>query len=198
MQKKITIACVLACIIMTSCTPRLRASFSILDGTLAWARQDWTRSTTVFLRTANSEIKDLSAWANYGLASTYLAQEEYDAAMRVLSTMGDPEDTSLQSGLWYQAGIAAWRKGMEEDASRFFRKSLEIDPASIDAKINLELIAVKRREQKAARSGSSPSVSRKDSEDTGNDALFNYVRKMEEDRWKQTPDEQLRNPSPDY
>ena len=112
-----------------SCSADTAPMFSILEGTVSWARKDWTGATTAFLGVADAEpdaVRDsVREYAVYALASVYLSQEEYNAALQRLSSVSDAAPEGLQSSKWYQAGVIAFRKGLFEDAASYFRKSLE-------------------------------------------------------------------------
>ncbi|HPO02527.1 MAG TPA: hypothetical protein PL077_04220 [Treponemataceae bacterium] len=197
-QKINALTLLAAALLFSSCSGDFQGILGIADGTIAWSRRDWSRASASFLKVAESGPEKFSSWASYGLASTWLAQEEYDAAMSRLSLIDSSSDPDLAAGVWYQAGIAAWRKGLESEAAAFFRKSLEFDSSALDAKINLELIASKRESERKVQSGSAPGVNRSDSEAAAQDALFEYIRKKEEDAWKHAPENQLRNSVQDY
>lgn len=186
-------------VLFSGCISETADSFKILSASLAWVRKDWSHAASSFLEVTKSESLRYNQYASYGLASTYLAQEEYDAALFRLSEISETEDSKLNSGLWYQAGIIAWRKGVLEDASQFFRKSLEYDSTALDAKINLELIQQQYTESAKTRSGGSTAVSDTKASDLDNfDAIYNVVKKKEIDRWKNQEAEQRQSSVADY
>ena len=176
--------------------------FAILSGSLAWSRRDWAMAASSFLDAERAAIDGknslLRQYAVYGLASTYLAQDEYEAALARLSELDEGSSTAIGSGIWYQAGIVAFRKGEYADASAMFRKSLEYDSSRTDAKINLELSRRSLSETEAKRNASGSSFSGSMSGDDDADTVFSLVRKKEQDRWKNQEEQASRENVADY
>ena len=185
---------------------RKRASLSdilaILSGALSWSHQDWAAAASSFLEAERvaSERGDtlLREYAVYGLASTYLAQDEYDSALTRLSELDARVSPEIGSGIWYQAGIIAFRKGEYADAAEMFRKSLEYDPSRSDAKLNLELSKRSLSDTDAKRSASASAFSGDQSSGEDADTVFNLVRKKEQDRWKNQEEQASRENVADY
>jgi Ca-activated chloride channel family protein len=176
--------------------------FAILSGSLAWSRHDWAMAASSFLDAERAAIDGKNSlvrqYAVYGLASTYLAQDEYEAALSRLSELDENSSPAIGSGIWYQAGIVAFRKGEYADASAMFRKSLEYDSSRTDAKINLELSRRSLSETEAKRNASGSSFSGSISGDDDADTVFTLVRKKEQDRWKNQEEQTSRENVADY
>lgn len=191
------IAVVFALLVFTSCDS------GVLEGTLAWGRQDWPRAISAFLEVEKkAQIKNdpvLSYYAHYGLASAYVAQEEFDAARSRLALIDESAPESVLSSAYYQAGIISFRGGDFEDAAQYFRKSLEIGPDSLDARINLELSKRSLVDADAKMNGSAISGIEEDAGDNdGQETIFNLVKRKEQDRWKNQEAETSRRGLPDY
>jgi tetratricopeptide (TPR) repeat protein len=197
---------------MTGCAGRTEKAFLILDGSLAWSRRDWPQSVSAFLRAGGASIvpgvtiapsatvapgtdsasasgADAFAaqtrdYALYGLASAYLSQNEYGPAFACLSSISEDSASPIRSGVWYQAGLIAYRTGEYAEAALYFRRSLENDPSALDAKLNLELSQRALTEQEASRSRGASGLSERAGEDDDADVLFTLIRKKEQDRWK--------------
>jgi Ca-activated chloride channel homolog len=172
----------------TGCTSRVSGRLGVLSGTLSWSRQDWASSASSFLVTASGAETagddTLRDYAVYGLASTYLSQDEYDPALMRLSSIRDSTDGSIRAAVWYQAGVIAYRRGEYDEAVRCFRESLRNDPDAEDAKVNLELSQRSLVERESSASASPAPFAEDKRGDDGSDSIFNLVRKKEEDRWK--------------
>jgi len=203
MEKKITILFVLTIsLFVTGCSSSKDGRFGILSGLIAWSHQDWPSSASAFLETANGAESagnhSLNDYAVFGLASTYLAEDEYDSALARLSEIKQSATPAIRAGVWYQAGIIAYRRGQFEDAAAFFRKSLENDPTSADAKINLELSRKSLSESEAQKSSGASGFSESQTPDQGTETIFNLVRKKEQDRWKNEADNSSASATADY
>jgi len=183
---------ILLSVLMVSCSREAGDRFSLVSGVLSWVRQDWSSAATSFIRVVESAQNDdarlLKDYALYGLASTYLAQEEYDSALVRLADISPEMPDEIRSGLWYQIGIAAYRKGLYDQSLTYFRKALEIDPGAMDAKINLELCRRSMISSESAAAASSPEVGEDGQTDEQSEILFNLVRRKEQERWKNRQD----------
>jgi Ca-activated chloride channel homolog len=194
--------CVVLCASLCSCTNQTRGAVGILEGSLSWARKDWAGAVSAFLRTAseaeasgNTALRD---YAVYGLASSYLSQEEFDSALERLSLLGDSAPSSIRSGMWYQAGIIAYRRGAYEEAATFFKRSLESDSTAIDAKVNLELTRRVIMESRDNRSNGASGMRESPESGGEGESIFNLVRKKEQDIWKNQEDGERASKVADY
>ena len=85
--------------------------------------------------------------ANFGLGSTAFQQQDYAAAMKGFETALGTDNDKLKSSAYYNmANILAQNQRLEESLA-FFRKSLELNPSDMDAKVNYELIKFQLQEQ---------------------------------------------------
>ena len=85
--------------------------------------------------------------ANFGLGVTAFQQQDYAAAMKGFETALGTDNNELKSSAYYNmANILAQNQRLEESLA-FFRKSLELNPNDLDAKINYELIKFQLQQQ---------------------------------------------------
>jgi Ca-activated chloride channel family protein len=85
--------------------------------------------------------------ANFGLGATAFQQQDYAAAMKGFETTLGTDNDKLKSSAYYNmANILAQNQRLEESLA-FFRKSLELNPSDLDAKINYELIKFQLQQQ---------------------------------------------------
>jgi len=85
--------------------------------------------------------------ANFGLGTAAFQQQDYAAAMKGFETALGTDNDKLKSSVYYNmANILAQNKRLEESLS-FFRRSLELNPGDLDAKINYELIKFQLQQQ---------------------------------------------------
>lgn len=187
---------------LSGCSSRLSGRLGVLSGVLSWSRQDWASSASSFLgmagaaeETSDAKLRD---YAVYGLASTYLAQDEYDPALSRFSSIRDSDDSAIRASVWYQAGVIAFRRGEFDEAVNCFRNSLRNDPGAEDAKVNLELSRRSLVEREASASSSSVPFSQSSDNDDGAETIFNLVRKKEQDRWKNVEGDNASPNAEDY
>jgi len=194
--------CVAVSASVTGCSRIDDERLGIVSGAFAWARKDWPGAASAFIEAAVAadEAKDRTVYeyAIYGLAATYLAEDEYDAALSRLSSLGESERPEIRAGVWYQAGIIAYRRAQYADAAVFFRKSLENAPDSIDAKVNLELSRRSLEETSSSRSSRGTAFGEESGQSDETKTILDVVRKKEQDRWKNTAEETPGTVQSDY
>ena len=85
--------------------------------------------------------------ANFGLGATAFQQQDYAAAMKGFETALGTDNDKLKSSAYYNmANILSQNQRLDESLA-FFRKSLELNPSDLDAKINYELIKFQLQQQ---------------------------------------------------
>lgn len=175
-----------------ACSFRNDGRFSVLSGVIAWSRRDWALSASSFLdsaaRAKSQGSEHVEEYAVYGLASTWLAQDEYDPALARLASIKDSASGEIRASVWYQAGVIAYRRGEFDEAAACFKRSLQNDPSAVDAKINLELSHRSLEEAEARSSGSSSGFTEDATQNQETEMIFSLVRKKEQDRWKNQED----------
>ena len=103
---------------------------------------------------------------NFGLGATAFQQEDYAAAMKGFETALGTDNDKLKSSAYYNMGnVLAQNKRLEESLA-FFRKSLELNPSDLDAKINYELIKFQLQQQQQNQD-QNQDENNKDDEQTG-------------------------------
>ena len=107
--------------------------------------------------------------ANFGLGATAFQQQDYAAAMKGFETALGTDNNELKSSAYYNmANILAQNERLEESLA-FFRKSLELNPSDLDAKINYELIKfqLQQQQQQNQDQNKNQDENNKDDEQTG-------------------------------
>jgi len=150
----------------------------------------YTEAISTYLRALSCERA--APYAEYGLASTFLALEEaqaaldrYNEALRSLerNRINHPE---LRYRIYYNMGIIYFEMGEYSEAAQAFRQALTLDGSRLEAKRNLELSLLT-----VARSP--PPQPAYMQEGTGNEqessrlstlVLFEYLRQKEQERWR--------------
>ena len=106
--------------------------------------------------------------ANFGLGSTAFQQQDYATAMKGFEAALGTDNNELKSSAYYNmANILAQNQRLEESLA-FFRKSLELNPSDLDAKINYELIKFQLQQQQQNQDqNKNQDENNKDDEQTG-------------------------------
>ena len=171
-----------------SCSGKFSDGKLILSGSLEWNGHDYQHAVADFLTAAqnaeNREDEKTKQYALYALASTYLMQGELIASEERFSQIeGDCSD-ELKFAIFYNRGIIAHRSGDYEKAVSCFREALLVDPANVDAKINLELSQGEVSVKSNSEEQQLESVSVSDDEEALQNALYSILRESELSQWK--------------
>ena len=132
--------------------------------------------------------------ANFGLGSTAFQQQDYAAAMKGFETALGTDNNELKSSAYYNmANILAQNERLEESLA-FFRKSLELNPSDLDAKINYELIKFQLHQQQQQQNqdqNQNQDENNKDDEQSGD------KKKQDQQKDKQQQEQNAQNDSSD-
>ena len=130
--------------------------------------------------------------ANFGLGSTAFQQQDYASAMKGFETALGTDNDKLKSSAYYNmANILAQNKRLEESLA-FFRKSLELNPSDLDAKINYELIKFQLQQQQQNQDqNKNQDENNKDDEQTGDQ------KQQDKQQDKQQQEQNAKNDSSD-
>ena len=132
--------------------------------------------------------------ANFGLGSTAFQQKDYEVAMKGFETALGTDNDKLKSSAYYNmANILAHNQRLEESLT-FFRKSLELNPSDLDAKINYELIKFQLQQQQQQQNqdqNQNETENNKDDEQSGDN------KKQDQQKDKQQQEQNAQNDSLD-
>ena len=132
--------------------------------------------------------------ANFGVGATAFQQQYYEAAMKGFETALGTDNDKLKSSAYYNmANILAHNQRLEESLT-FFRKSLELNPSDLDAKINYELIKFQLQQQQQQQNqdqNQNEAENNKDDEQSGDN------KKQDQQKDKQQQEQNAQNDSLD-
>jgi Ca-activated chloride channel family protein len=130
--------------------------------------------------------------ANFGLGATAFQQQDYAAAMKGFETALGAGNDKLKSSAYYNmASILAQNQRLEESLA-FFRKSLELNPSDMDAKINYELIKFQlQQQQQQQNQDQNQDENKKDDEQSGDQ------KKQDQQKDDQQQEQNTQNDSSD-
>lgn len=188
-------------ILFTGCSSRLENGISILKGKMAWNRKNYQEAVACFLEAAESAHErgdfEYEQYALYDLASTYLMENETDAALERFEQIAEDVPESVKFAVLYNSGIIAHRKGDYENAAVCFKGALQLDSTNTNAKINLELSLMNNSRPDNAKESELTPLSQNEKDKTMKDAIYSIIKENEQNRWKNQRQEQ-QSSSKDY
>jgi Ca-activated chloride channel family protein len=159
----------------------------LLRGNFFNAQGMYTEAILAYLEAL--EYDETAPYAEYGLGSVYLSLDEQAPALRhfaaaeeKLTAMLREDHRELIYRINYNRGVINFHAEDFAAAADQFRSALETDGSRIEAKRNLELSLLSIDKQS---SGASSSLLQNIQEEEGvGEALFEYIRRKEQDQWK--------------
>lgn len=188
---------------VSSCTKNDNVKLNFLSGYIAWKQNDWNKASSKFFTcidlTQGTKDEEIKMYADFAIGSVYLMQNEDVSALSRFDGIRLGSDKQLDSNIYYQKGIIAFKNQDYLNAVMLFKKSLELEPDSIDAKINFELSMRYLKKQKdKPQSTENSGVSEHEEDDPSDRAILNLIRKKEKEQWRNKNQENKISPAFDY
>ena len=189
--------------LISSCSKVDRARLNFLSGYIAWKQNDWNKAASKFFKSMDlsEELKDekIKDYSDFAIGSIYLMQNEDASALSRFEKINENTDKNLNSYIYYQKGIIAFKNHEYEKAVRLFKKSLELKPDSVDAKINFELSMryQKKQKEKLPNSKSAAVIENKEA-DLLEKTILNLIRQKEKEQWQKKEQENKQPQAFDY
>ncbi|MDR3311902.1 MAG: tetratricopeptide repeat protein [Spirochaetaceae bacterium] len=184
-----TLAAIQGCENVPNHNSLVKNMFRILEGTVHWRQADYPEAILDFLTVTEEAQKfgdaGLLQYGLAALASSYLMQGEWDAALSRLQEIPGDAPAPVRFAALYNTGLIAFHRGNYDEAQECFRQALEIDGTSVDAKINLELAGSQGPAQvNDAVQEIIPAEITRTEQKAAQNALFSIIRESEQNRWK--------------
>lgn len=174
--------------IFTGCSAHSRDGTKLLEGNLNWQRKNYQKAVADFLEVQDNahERGDFLTedYALYGLATTYLMQNETDAALLRYSQISENAPNDIKFAVFYNSGIIAHRNGDYDLAAELFKNALLINSSSTNAKINMELSLQENSVQENVSQKTVDNVNLKSDDKLLQNELFSIIRENEQNQWK--------------
>ena len=121
-------------------------------------------------------------WIRYNIGTVYYALGEPASALEVWSNARPEDESELAFYLEFNRGVLAYESGNFREAFIRFRRALELDPASIEAKVNIEFALEKLETRGEERS----KIDESDSIPSEVERVLKYLERLEENVWEST------------
>lgn len=135
---------------------------------------------------ALEESSPYTPWISYNLGTIYYALGEPAAAAEIWEQASGNVNRDLAFRTEFNLGVLAYDRGDYDEAYQRFRAALKLDPTSIEAKQNLEIVLNQmeddRRQERTDGTGETTSP------ETDSDVrrLLQYVERLEKGVWWST------------
>jgi len=194
MEKNVLIVLAVVSLFLVSCGP-MDVIVPVLKGNYAYQRGEYQEATVNYLAALSGER--YQEWIRYNLGNVYRALGEGEAALEMWNMAETAQNPQMLFLVHFNRGTLYFELGNYREAYEEFKRALELDHTSIDAKVNLEMSLEKIQ---AGKSGAvSPAKSQEDSKQKIQDNLqriLEYVRHKEGDHWassRENPEDSQNN-----
>jgi Ca-activated chloride channel family protein len=182
-KKKVLQAVCAVFFLGTSCS-KIEGKLYVMEGNFFNSRGMFTEAIGSYLKAL--DYPEAAPYGEYGLGSVYFALEEGKAALERYKAAEEElrgnSHNELLYRIRYNTGIIHFEEGDFTGAAEAFRNALEIDSGRIEAKRNLELsLLTLSRNSSSQASSLGPG---REGGETETSALFEYLRKKEQQQWK--------------
>ena len=200
---KETLAISLIAMSFVSCSSEFKESKKILDGVWNWNQKKYTEAIASFSQSlAQADENDdelIKQYALYGLSTTYLMQNENNAAIDKINSLSGSAPDTIRFAAFYNSGIISLREGNYQKASELFKNALLIDPSNVRAKVNLEISRnqqVQRARESERQMTGAGELSQEESD--LQKSVFNRIREKDQQQWKSIQKEEKSDSALDY
>jgi tetratricopeptide (TPR) repeat protein len=167
---------------MAGCS-RVDVHYAVLEGNYRYSRGEFQEAVWSYLRASESEIWEERI--RYNLGNVYHRLGEDTGALQEWERAETGAGQEIAFRVFFNRGVLYYEQGEFLKSYEAFRKALEIESASVDAKINLEhaLRKVNRQRQEtqteSADGGGSPEGEPQ--------RILEYIRRNESRSWSSSP-----------
>ncbi|MGP1587339.1 MAG: VWA domain-containing protein [Treponemataceae bacterium] len=193
---------ILGSFFINSCTVGLGQTITLLQGSYFWHQGNFQKAQVKFLQSLN-EAQDtdnqiLAEYAIYGLGCSYAMQNEEIAAFQRLHSVSDKAPEHLKFSANYNLGVLSYSKGNYSQAKDYFKKALEINSKSIEAKINYELSFIQFQKELHKKKNLHNTRKNDSTDSILKNSIFSIIRENDQNIWKNQQTQQNSQDPLDY
>ncbi len=175
--------------LFTSCSGKFDDRMEILQGAINWNQKNYQKAVAEYLevieRASQRDDTETLQYALFGLATTYLKQNEDNASLDRYKQIDASVNDAVKFALFYNMGVISCRKGDYQEASYLFREALLVDSTNVNAKINLELSLLQENVEADVKEQELTPVTTSNEDDHSlKNAIYSIIRENEQNQWK--------------
>ena len=199
-QKKTLGMLVAVMTLFTSCSSD---TMEIVSGNASFMQQKFRHAVSCYLKVAERAKESGNNvslnYALYNLGTAYYMLGEDQAALDRYTQIKEDAPDSVKYYAYYNAGIIAHKNNQFQQAFDFFKKALEVDSTSIEAKINMEL-SLQQTEVNVqqAQSQTIPASEEKIPAPDMEKAVFERIKENDQNQWKNSEVPQNKDLADDF
>ena len=164
---------------LASCSSA-RVYVGVVQSVNSYSHGDYQEANRSLIRLRDNGA--FAPWISYDLGTVYYALGEPASAMDIWSTAVPTQTGDLAFRLAFNLGVLDYERGAYDSAYHHFRRALEIDPTSVEAKVNLEYAV-----EKLDTAGSGKSEGDRTAPPGAEvERVLQYLERLEENSWKST------------
>ncbi|WP_024654091.1 tetratricopeptide repeat protein [Borrelia persica] len=176
-----------------SCS-NIKAMSLMAIGNYKYIRGDYQSAISTYYNLVDDEKS--SAWGYYNLGIVYYSLGEYESSLRMFSYARRDGDFFLNFNVSYNEGIIYYNQGLYRKAEMAFKEALKINPASYNAKYNLELAIIKKRT--IPGNLDNLNVNKSQSFIENNENFLRYIENLERVLWVMKAEDQVMSTRDDW
>jgi len=167
-------------LLFSSCNG-LEPGLSVLAGNYNYQVGEFQQATIKYVK--GLEKGRFTEWIYYNMGNVYFSLGEGEAALDVWTNVDTVEDRDLRYRLNFNKGVLFYQLGRYDEAYDLFKEALKSDPASIDAKINLELTLGKLAAPAVQKSPGNAPGETESVNPAETRRMLEYIRRKEGELW---------------
>ncbi|MDC7234523.1 MAG: hypothetical protein PQJ58_14920 [Spirochaetales bacterium] len=170
--------------LMLSCSV-LEPGVSVLQGNYAYQQGNYQNALLHYLKQEDREDPKDNHRERvlYNIATVYYALGEGTSALGLWQRSELTTDEEVLFASRFNSGVVLYQSGQFAPAYNAFRSALELKPASLEAKKNLELTLERLEAEARTPEGRTSPAAPEISDDARR--IMQYIRRKEAGRWKQ-------------
>jgi tetratricopeptide (TPR) repeat protein len=165
-------------ILLGSCSI-LEPGLSVLKGNYAYQQGDYQKALLHYLKTdtkGNHKERIL-----FNIATVYYALGEGLPALELWQQISSSSDEDVLFSAGFNSGVVLYQLGRYMEAYYAFRRVLELNPASLEAKKNLELVLERLEAESRTPDSRTPSPVLELNDDARR--ILQYIKRKEGSKW---------------
>lgn len=174
----------LGCVFVLGGCSQVELYYSVLAARHEYNRGNYQEANIALIGAQEHGLYE--EWIAYDLGTVYYALGESTAAEQEWSLAVEADSEALLYRSFFNLGVLQYELGRYRDAYESFRNALEVDPTSMDAKINLEYSLEKMSVDEPEPGASSAQAQTTEDERGEVERILKYLSRTEEPIWKST------------